>query len=128
MELICKQTAALSPAGDDPLHYVMSDETEDRLGDVVSSQGWSLGNFQRNPIALFNHDRNAIVGTWRDVVVRDGQLVGRLQLAEEGTSSLVDSVRKLVRQGILRSVSVGFHNFKDEPLPPSAASAFSKTN
>src|SRR5580765_8146113 len=36
--------------------YILSDATVDRYGDVVDSNGWLLDNFNKNPIALFNHN------------------------------------------------------------------------
>ena len=39
MELIRKSHAAASPS-DDPLEFVMCDETVDRLGDVIHAKGW----------------------------------------------------------------------------------------
>jgi hypothetical protein len=35
--------------------FVLSDESEDRMGDVIRSDGWILNQFKRNPIALFQH-------------------------------------------------------------------------
>ncbi|MEJ6847537.1 phage major capsid protein [Sinorhizobium fredii] len=108
----------------DPFEYVLSDETVDRYGDVISADGWDLSNFSadRNPMALFNHNQNAIVGTWENVRVdRKGKrLLGRLKLAAQGTSRLVDEVRRLVEQKILRAVSVGFRPLKSEPFDDKA--------
>ncbi|RVI19018.1 phage major capsid protein, partial [Sinorhizobium meliloti] len=99
----------------DPLEYVLSDETVDRYGDVIAADGWDLGEFKRNPIALFNHNQSAIVGAWENVRVEKGRLIGRLRLAVEGTSRLVDEVRRLRDQGILRAVSVGFYPLESAP-------------
>src|SRR5262245_42757612 len=100
------QQRAAPPPGADVAEFVMSDATVDRMGDVIEQGGWQLANFRKHPIALFNHDRDQVIGTWRDVAVRGDQLIGRLELAEAGTSALVDTVRALIRQGILRAVSV----------------------
>jgi HK97 family phage major capsid protein/HK97 family phage prohead protease len=114
---------AAPPPGGDPLEFVMSDASVDRCGDVIDQAGWDLKNFatDRNPIALFNHERNSVIGTWRDVRVKDGRLVGRLELAERDPDTpIVNMVRALVRQGILRAVSVGFQPKKVEPLGKDA--------
>lgn len=113
-ELVFKE--GISPAGDDPLEYVMSDETEDSYGDVIASGGWVLTDFRKYAPALFNHDRNALIGSWTNVRVADGSLIGRLKLARAGTSLLVDYVRELVDQKIARAVSVGFKPLQYEPL------------
>src|SRR3546814_9550336 len=83
-ELIKKSLA--SPAGDDPLAYVMSDETVDRMGDVIEAAGWQLKNFVKNPIALFNHDSRFVIGHWTDVKVEGKKLIGKLNLLPKGIS------------------------------------------
>ena len=112
--------SAPSPGGA-PNEYVMSDGSVDRMGDVVDPAGWDLKNFKAHPIALLNHDRDQIIGKWVDVRVDGKQLRGRLELADEGTSPLVDNVRKLVAQDILRAVSVGFRPLEQQPLDKNAS-------
>lgn len=99
----------VSKAGDDPLVYVMSDETVDRVGDVIKASGWNLQNFAKNPVALFGHDHKFIVGHWTDVKVQGKQLIGRLKLLPKGISERLDEVIAAVEAGILRAVSVGFN-------------------
>jgi HK97 family phage prohead protease len=99
------------------MDFVLSDGSVDRCNDCIEPGGWLLENFKKNAVALFNHDRNQIVGRWTSVAVRDGKLTGTLVLAEPGTSPLVDTVRALVRQNILRAVSVGFKALASEPRP-----------
>jgi HK97 family phage major capsid protein/HK97 family phage prohead protease len=117
------QRSAAAPDGALDL-FVMSDGTVDRTGDVIEQAGWDIEEFRSNPIALFNHDRNQVIGTWDDVAVKGGRLVGRLKFAAEGTSALVDTVRKLVAQGILRAVSVGFQPSEKQPLNDRADKLF----
>src|SRR5213595_1415003 len=112
MTVIHKVTVARAAGSE--LSFVLSDETKDRVGDVISADGWSLKNFQKNPIALFNHDGDFPIGFWRNVRVEDKQLVGDLNLADEGTSDRIDEIRRLVQQNILRAVSVGFLPVKME--------------
>jgi HK97 family phage prohead protease len=88
--------------------YILSDASIDRYGDTINQDGWDLKNFQANPIALFNHNPDFPVGTWSRLSVKDGRLIGRLDLAPEGTSPRIDEIRRLVDAGILKAVSVGF--------------------
>ena len=97
-------------------HFVLSDESEDRMGDVITAEGWRTEAFVRNPIALFAHDPSFIIGRWHDVKVNGTQLRGRLELAPEGTSPRIDEIRRLVEADILRAVSVGFRGTKKAPL------------
>ena len=112
------------PPGGVPSEFVMSDASVDRMGDVIDADGWQLKHFKAHPIALFNHDKDQIIGKWADVRVEKGQLLGRLELAAEGTSPLVDTVRKLVEQDILRAVSVGFRPLEQQPLTKDADKYF----
>lgn len=99
-------------SSEDKFTYVMSTESVDRMNDVIE-QNWVLDHFKKNPIALWNHNYSNPIGVWENVKVvktkAGKQLVGTLKLAKEGTSELIDTVRSLVAQGILRAVSVGFN-------------------
>jgi Phage capsid family/Caudovirus prohead serine protease len=106
---------AAPPPGDDPLEFVMSDGSVDRMGDVIEPDGWRLDNFRRNPMALFAHDPEFIVGNWRDVGVRKGQLTGRLELMDP-VSDRLREIKTAIEGGFLRAVSVGFHSDSAEPL------------
>lgn len=90
------------------LNFVLSDESVDRMGDMIVASGWDLKNFLRNPIVLFNHDKNQIVGLWENIRIEGKKLKATLRFAEKGTSAKIDEIRSLVEQGILRATSVGF--------------------
>lgn len=112
MSIIRKATS--SEVGPD-LTFVLSDATVDRMGDTIDPAGWDLRWFRKNPIALFGHDSAFPIGKWADVRVEGGKLIGRLMLAAEGTSARIDEIRRLVEQGVLRAVSVGFKPLEAEP-------------
>ena len=97
------------------LDFVLSDETPDRMGDVIRIDGWQLDNFRKNPIALFGHRADFPIGTWSRLRVEDGALRGLLTLAPQGTSSRIDEIRRLVEANILRAVSVGFSPIESRP-------------
>lgn len=101
----------------DTFEYVLSDATPDRMGDVIEQDGWQLANFKKNPIALFGHSTNFIVGNWQKVHVVDGELRGELKLLPP-TSDRMREVDAAVQAGVLRAVSVGFRPIKHEPLDP----------
>ena len=96
------------------LEFTLSDESIDRMGDIISADGWDLQSFNKNPIALFNHSPNAVIGTWRNLRVQDRALRGHLVLAPKGISPRVDEIRALVEAGILKAVSVGFREIESE--------------
>lgn len=99
---------ATASAGDG-MDFVISDGSLDRHGTRLNPKGWDLSNFRKNPIALFGHSGGFPIGKWEDVRVEKDRLVGRLVMAAEGTSARIDELRRLVEQGILRAVSVGFN-------------------
>ena len=99
------------------LEFVLSDETPDRMDDIIMSDGWDLANFNKNPIALFGHQSSFPIGKWKNVRVVDKQLRGFLELAPEGTSERIDEIRRLVDADILRAVSVGFRPKESKPRP-----------
>ncbi len=93
---------------DDIIRFVASTEAVDRYGDIVRADGWRLDNYRRNPIVLFGHYHDTPVGTAPEVEVKSKALHIGIKLAEAGTSQVVDYVRALVAQGVLRAVSVSF--------------------
>jgi HK97 family phage major capsid protein/HK97 family phage prohead protease len=113
--MLVKKTVAMRGEG---LEFVLSDDTVDSYGDIIDPKGWDLKNFKRNPIALFGHSSGNPIGTWKDVRVEGGKLIGKLVFAAKGTSARIDELISLVEQGILRAVSVGFMPIKSEPIDP----------
>lgn len=124
MTVVRKVTVAKAAGAD--LEFVLSDATKDRMGDVIEPKGWDLSNFKKNPIALFNHDSKFPIGTWKNVRVEKNRLVGRLELAKQGTSDRIDEIIRLVEQDILRAVSVGFSPIEAEPLKDNSGLLFKK--
>ena len=98
----------------DPFEFVLSDETVDRMGDVIRASGWDLTDFQKSPIALFSHDHTLPIGVWKNVRVEGKRLLGSLHLAKAGTSDFIDTIRSLIEQRILKAVSVGFQPIEAE--------------
>ena len=90
------------------VEFIMSDSTVDRMGDVILPTAWKLETFKKNPIALYQHSHEDPIGVWENVRVEGGKLMGVLKLAAQGTSADIDAIRELVKQGILKAVSVGF--------------------
>ena len=94
-----RKTAAGKVAGS--LSYVLSDDTVDRMGDVIDPAGWDLKWFKKNPIALFQHNGGFPIGTWKNVRVERGKLIAELEPAQRGTSQRIDEIISLIEQDIL---------------------------
>lgn len=99
----------------DGMEFVLSDATPDRFGDIVVPAGWDITNFVRNPVALFNHNPDFVIGRWRNITVANEALRGHLVMAPKGSSPRIDEIRSLIDAGILRAVSVGFKPIERKP-------------
>ena len=104
----------------DGAEYILSDESVDRMGDIIEAAGWRVDNFKRNPIALFGHRSDFIIGTWKNIRIENKQLRAHLALAPPGTSDRIDEIRRLVEAGILKATSVGFKPLKYEAIDKEA--------
>ena len=113
------------PPGGEPDEFVLSDGTVDRIGDVVEPSGWQLDRHQESPRRCCSiMTANQIVGRWTDIRVKDGQLVGRIVWTNSDKWPAAQYVRDLVREGILRTVSVGFQPLEKQPLTKEANKDF----
>jgi HK97 family phage prohead protease/HK97 family phage major capsid protein len=101
------------------MEFVLSDESVDRMGDIISADGWDLESFRKNPIALWGHRSDLPIGTWDNIRVQDKTLRGKLTLAPKGIIPRIDELRALIDAGILRAVSVGFRDIESEPIDKS---------
>lgn len=111
LNVIHKRASVGEVSSDGRLRVVLSTESEDRSGDIVRLNGWHLSAFKQNPVVLFSHRGDQIVGT-ADVSLEDKSLVADITLAEPGTAPVVDYVRSLIRQKILKAASAGFRAIK----------------
>lgn len=86
-----------------------STEAPDRDGDVISTQGWQLENYRKNPVVLFAHKYDSPpIAKALEVGVSQGRLMFRAQFASRKEYPFADTIYKLYRGGYLRSFSVGF--------------------
>lgn len=111
----------------DPFEFIMSDESVDRVGDIIRAGGWDLADFQKNPVALWAHDHGKPIGVWDNVRVTGKKLIGKLKLAKEGTSAEIDTIRSLVEQRIIKAVSVGFQPLEAKPLEKTSGYGYEYT-
>lgn len=89
-------------------HFVASDETVDRYGDIIRAAGWDLTNYARNPVMLFGHQsRQPPIGTTR-AWIEGTRLLADATFLPEGVSDFADEICRIVEAGALRAMSVGF--------------------
>lgn len=80
---------------------------EDRAGDLIPAGTWkkasALTNYLKNPIILFNHDRDDPIGKMIDHRITDRGLEVTVEISK-GAGKVYD----LIKDGILKAFSVGF--------------------
>ena len=97
---------AVTPNEDRPLTFVASDETIDRMGDMVRANGWDLTAYKRNPVFLWAHDYSRTpIGRSEWIGVDGTRLLATVEFAP---TDFAKEVETLYRQRFLRAVSVGF--------------------
>jgi len=85
--------------------YASTNDT-DRAGDVIEKEAWEKGgleNYTNNPVILFNHDYNRPIGRATGLETDDRGL-----RITANISKSAGDVTNLVKEGILRALSVGF--------------------
>jgi len=95
--------------------FVMSTSEVDRMADTIDQRGWDLSNFNKSPIALWNHDHNQPIGKWHNVKVENGKLTGEIEFMPEEINEFAASVGKMVKAGFLKACSVGFRPLDMKP-------------
>lgn len=92
--------------------YVASDESVDRMGDIILVSGWSFDAFKKNAQALWQHNAEEPIGTVSDFEkgTHKGKaaLLETIDFYEEGLSPKADLLWKLVDAKKIKAVSVGF--------------------
>lgn len=89
--------------------FVASTEAIDSHGDIVDQASWQLDHFKANPIVLYGHNsRELPIGKATDIAVKNGQLETTIKFASAEANPRAEEVWRLIQEGILKAVSVGF--------------------
>mgnify|MGYP000883420576 CR=1 FL=1 len=103
------------PNAEGPIKVVITKQVVDRDGEVLSVAGCNLDNYRKNPIVLWGHRMNS--GDVEDIMGRlvdiekttdaDGipMITGIVEFADHPKAQYC---RRMVKQGILKTLSVGF--------------------
>lgn len=97
------EKAAESDTG--TFRVVITTENLDRYQEVIKMEGWETDHYMNNPVVLWGHNHNTLIGVCTSLTIEDGKMVaeGRFAPTEEGQEK-----RKLYDQGFLKATSVGF--------------------
>lgn len=89
--------------------FVASTDVVDSYGEVIDQQSWRLEDFRANPVVLYAHQsRELPIGKSVETTVAAGKLEARIQFATAEMNPKAEQVWKLLQNGFLRAVSVGF--------------------
>lgn len=105
---------------------IITDDSIDRDKEVLLPSGLNKKDFVKNGIILFNHNQNDPIGTATSLRRSGNGWKATGKIAEEGTDSHIDKIWKLVKQGILKGVSVGYQIEEQRPPTPEDKAMFGK--
>lgn len=83
----------------------ISNDSLNSYGSRVLTEGMDVGQYQRNPVLLYMHERGNVIGYVKDLKREDGEVTGELVFDE--ASELSKRCKKQYEFGSLRMVSVG---------------------
>ncbi|PHN00603.1 phage protease [Flavilitoribacter nigricans] len=98
-----------------PITVVLSDESLNRHGYRVLTNGIDIKDFKKNPVMLYNHHRSVRhnhpkdilpIGKWSNIRKENGQLLADAEFDED--DEFAQKVAKKFEKGILNTASIGF--------------------
>lgn len=116
MEVLYTKAYIEEKSGDE-IVAIASTATEDRQGEIVSVDGWDLKDFKANPVILWGHDGNEpAIGnatkTWIEGSGKGAKLM--VKIAFQEVTQRAREVKQLVRDGVIKTLSVGFQPLEAE--------------
>ncbi len=79
----------------------------DRGKDYIGQKAWNLVNYEKNPVILFNHDKEKPIGRALGVEATEEGLYIKAKISKS-KDPMVSYVRDMIKEGILNAFSVGF--------------------
>lgn len=102
------------------ISYLVSDETVDRMGDIIKVKGWDLSQYKKNPVVLWAHDGKSVppIGKSTNVRRRYGpaRLTSDIEFAPREAFEFADTIYQLASRGYIRATSVGFMPTETEEI------------
>lgn len=95
------------------ISYLVSDETPDRVGDIIKVSGWDLSQYKSNPVILWAHDGSSVppIGKASNVRRRyngSPRLTADVEFAPKEAYEFADTIYQLASRGFIKATSVGF--------------------
>ena len=95
------------------ISYLVSDETPDRVGDIIKVKGWDLVQYRKNPVILWAHDGSSVPPIGRSTNIRrrytpEARLTADIEFAPKEAYEFADTIYQLASRGFIKATSVGF--------------------
>ncbi len=101
------------------MQMVGTDETVDREGDIVATNGGKLENYRKNPVFLWAHNYSSVPLARAEKIVKKRDPVRmefHLIYPTKGLHPFADMILELYGESIINASSIGFIPNKWEPL------------
>jgi len=85
--------------------FTLSDESKNLYEFTVLTAGIDRTDFDKNPVCLYNHDYDQLLGLWSDLSISNTILLGTPSFDEEDPNAMLYCSK--AEQGILRGASIG---------------------
>lgn len=83
----------------------LTDDSLNSHGSRVLTAGVDIGQYSRNPVLLYMHERGKVIGFMKDIEVKDGEITG--EPVFDCATELSKQCKKQWEVGSLRMVSIG---------------------
>ncbi len=88
------------------MRFVLCDGNNiNSYGFRTNLNGLNLERFKSNPVMLFSHDREKVIGRWDDIKIEDGKLTAEAIFDEEDEDG--KRIAGKVKRGFLKGCSIG---------------------
>jgi len=102
------------------ISYLVSDETVDRMGDIIKVKGWDIASYRKNPVVLWAHDGKSVPPIGKATNVRrryaPARLTADIEFAPKEAFEFADTIYQLASRGFVRATSVGFMPTESEEV------------
>ena len=90
------------------ISYLVSDETPDRVGDIIKVSGWDLSQYKSNPVILWAHDGSSVppIGKASNVRRRyngSPRLTADVEFAPKEAYEFADTIYQLASRGFIKA-------------------------
>jgi len=110
------------------LEFIGTDESADRMGDIIKADGWKFEDYQKNPVFIWAHDYYSIpIGKCLEITRATGSTGTKFKIKFASIEELcsdptfpseeaqfADTVYMAYKNGYMSGVSVGFQGLESE--------------